>query len=99
MDLIDEGASQIEIAHQFPMRKWKMIRRKVWSIRRKGSLKPRPKPIKDQETYLDYLARTNADNTSANMASEGRSGIKRRDARGKSRQGVANCRRRPSQHD
>lgn len=61
LELIESNASQIEIAKEFPTRKWTMIRDKVSRISGCGSLKPKPKPIKDQETYMDYLTRTGHD--------------------------------------
>lgn len=56
--LVDEGASQLEICSVFPNRTWDAIRQKVWSVRGKGSLQVSPMPIKDDETYTDYLKRT-----------------------------------------
>lgn len=61
MELIDIGASQVEIAREFPTRKWSLIRNKVYFTRGEGTLKPKPKPIKDRETYLDYLTRIGDD--------------------------------------
>jgi len=58
-DLVDEGASQLEIAAAFPDRTWDAIRMKVWGVRGKGSLQVSPLPMKDAETYRDYLKRTN----------------------------------------
>lgn len=57
LSLIDNQATQLEIASEFPNRQWRLIRNKVLSIRGKGVLRPRPKPIKDNESYLDYLKR------------------------------------------
>lgn len=58
-DLVDEGASQLEIAAAFPERTWDAIRQKVWAVRGKGSLQVSPLPMKDAETYREYLKRTN----------------------------------------
>jgi hypothetical protein len=57
LELVDAGASQTEIAAEFPDRKWKYIHYKVWSLRGRSSLKFRPKLIKDSETHKDYIAR------------------------------------------
>lgn len=58
-DLVDEGASQLEICSVFPNRTWDAIRMKVWAVRGKGSLQVSPLPITDNETYTDYMKRTN----------------------------------------
>lgn len=55
--LIENKASQVEIAREFPNRKWESIRDKVWRMRGSGSLVVNPKPIKDNETFWDYLKR------------------------------------------
>jgi hypothetical protein len=56
-ELIDRGAAQMEIAREFPTRKWSLIRNKVWSVRGSNSIHFDRKPIKDGETYLDYRKR------------------------------------------
>jgi hypothetical protein len=56
---IDKRASQLEIASMFPNRTWNMIRTKVYAIRGKGAIQLTPKPIADDESYMDYLVRTN----------------------------------------
>ncbi|MBA3869513.1 MAG: recombinase family protein [Anaerolineae bacterium] len=61
--LVDDGASQLEIAASFPNRTWDAIRQKVWAVRGKGSLQVSPLPITDTETYGDYLKRTNGGKT------------------------------------
>jgi DNA invertase Pin-like site-specific DNA recombinase len=55
--LIRDGASQIEIARQFPTRTWRAI---VMSARiaTGNYLRARPRQIKLSETYEDYQART-----------------------------------------
>jgi DNA invertase Pin-like site-specific DNA recombinase len=62
--LVDEGASQVEICAVFPYRKWGAIRHKVWSERGAASLQLSPLPIRDEETYTDYLKRTTSLDTS-----------------------------------
>jgi len=61
LELIDINASQVEIASEFPDRKWNLIRNKAWYLRGRGVLQPKPKPIKDQETYWEYLERVGED--------------------------------------
>lgn len=59
LELVDEGASQVEICAVFPNRTWDGLRQKVWAMRGKGSLQVSPLPIMDNETYTDYMKRTN----------------------------------------
>jgi DNA invertase Pin-like site-specific DNA recombinase len=56
--LVDEGASQIEICAIFPYRKWKSIRDKVYYERGSASLQLSPLPIREEETYSDFVKRT-----------------------------------------
>jgi hypothetical protein len=56
--LIESGASQIEISAAFPDRTWDQIRRRYCKERGIGALKVKPKPIKDAETYEMYLERS-----------------------------------------
>ncbi|KAA3663692.1 MAG: hypothetical protein DWQ04_09530 [Chloroflexi bacterium] len=66
LELVSTATSQIEIAREFPNRKWAHIRNKHWHERGKGSgaaLRFRPKPIKDNESYEDYLRRTKNDDS------------------------------------
>ena len=59
LHLVEMGATQLKIARAFPDRKWTSIRMKYWRERGGSSeLRLRPKPIRDQETYRDYLERT-----------------------------------------
>ncbi len=58
LTLVDDDATQVEIAAQFPTRKWSSIHNKVWALRGKGSLQLSPLPIEWYETYRDYLRRT-----------------------------------------
>jgi len=58
--LIESGASQIEISAAFPDRTWDQIRRRYCKERGVGALKVKPKPIKDAETYEMYLERCKA---------------------------------------
>ncbi|MBN1991934.1 MAG: recombinase family protein [Anaerolineae bacterium] len=57
LSLVASGADQIQIARAFPHRKWEMIRDKYYRTTRNGMRKFVPKPIKDTETYFDYLKR------------------------------------------
>lgn len=56
-ELINWRASQIEIASCFPNRKWYNIRGKSWAMWGNGITYLPEKPIKDDETYEDYLRR------------------------------------------
>jgi len=64
VQLIRQGATQIEIAKEFPTRSWQAI---VASARVATGkyLRARPRHIKTQETYEDYLARINSTGLSA----------------------------------
>lgn len=70
--LIQQGASQIEIASRFPTRSWQAI---VLSARVATGkyLRAKPRQIKLHETYEDYLARTKSENlvTSASCSRSG----------------------------
>ena len=57
IDLINNGATQIEIASTFRDRTWDGIRRKATKVMGKVLQGIDPKPIKDTETYEDYLER------------------------------------------
>ncbi len=57
LQIVDRGASQIEITQAFPKRTWKMIKMKVESIRGAGSLILSPKPMYEYETYEMYIGR------------------------------------------
>lgn len=56
--LVDRGAAQIEIAATFPYRTWAMIRGKYVALRREALELSGPQPIKDDETYEQYLRYT-----------------------------------------
>jgi DNA invertase Pin-like site-specific DNA recombinase len=58
LELLDTAETQIEIAQEFPERKWKDIRLKVAHATGESSkLRYRPKPVKDNESYKEYLQR------------------------------------------
>jgi DNA invertase Pin-like site-specific DNA recombinase len=97
LELIDASAPQIEIASEFPDRKWSLIRNKAWSLRGRGVLQPRPKPIKDQESYWEYVERVGEEPVDS-MDSVTCSGTARRGGPGRSRRGGASCRPRPARH-
>jgi hypothetical protein len=59
--LIRSGATQIEIAREFPDRTWRQIRDKVRAVTGKRSLTSSERPIKTLETYRDYLKRVGLD--------------------------------------
>ncbi len=60
LELVEAGASQLEIAREFPKRRWTMIRNKYYHEKNCG-IKVNPKPIRDYESYLDYLKRVGAE--------------------------------------
>ncbi len=55
--LLHAGASQVEIAEALPDRKWKPIRDKIFRMRGKEDAVFTPKPIRDFETYNEYIVR------------------------------------------
>ena len=55
--LIDAHAWQIDMAAAFPDRTWDMIREKAHDLWGSSALRVGPKPIRGEETYLDYLER------------------------------------------
>ncbi|MBE2192802.1 MAG: recombinase family protein [Anaerolinea sp.] len=57
IELLEQKASQIEIASAFPNRSWHMIRCKIYSMKSRFPTTIAPKPIQDDETYNDYLRR------------------------------------------
>jgi hypothetical protein len=59
LEMMDNEASQVEIACAFPERRWSATRHRVKKSGR--ALRIRPKPIKDNETYQDYCARVGID--------------------------------------
>lgn len=67
VQLIRQGASQIEIAREFPTRSWQAI---IASARVATGkyLRARPRYIKTQETSEDYLARINSVGLSASAS-------------------------------
>ncbi len=57
IELLERGASQLEIAAEFPKRTWSMIRNKILSFKGRFPQTIAPKPIKDRETYNNYMKR------------------------------------------
>jgi hypothetical protein len=55
--LIQEKASQEEISAALPNRNWRAIRIKAYEVVGKRSFHISPKPIREDETYADYLER------------------------------------------
>jgi DNA invertase Pin-like site-specific DNA recombinase len=55
--LIDQHASQIEMAEALPNRNWRAIRIKAYEIVGKRSFQISPKPIREDETYQQYFER------------------------------------------
>jgi hypothetical protein len=55
--LIVQKATQEEIAAALPNRNWRAIRIKAYEIINKRSFRISPKPIRDDETYADYIER------------------------------------------
>jgi DNA invertase Pin-like site-specific DNA recombinase len=100
LELLGTAETQMEIAQEFPGRKWKDIRLKVAHETGESSkLKFRPKPIKDDESYQDYLHRTGLDSDAdsfTDMGSGMYSGTARRDGPGRFRPAAATARRRPA---
>lgn len=56
-ELIQQQATQEEISAALPKRNWRAIRIKAYEIIGKRSFKISPKPIREDETYSDYLER------------------------------------------
>jgi hypothetical protein len=55
--LIEQKATQEEISAALPNRNWRAIRIKAYEIIGKRSFHISPKPIRDDETYADYIER------------------------------------------
>lgn len=55
--LIDEKADQVTIAAALPERNWRAIRLKAYEIVGKRSFQISPKPIREDETYPQYVER------------------------------------------
>jgi DNA invertase Pin-like site-specific DNA recombinase len=55
--LIEAKATQEEISAALPSRNWRAIRIKAYEIVGKRSFQISPKPIREDETYADYLER------------------------------------------
>ncbi|MAU09023.1 MAG: hypothetical protein CL607_04315 [Anaerolineaceae bacterium] len=56
-ELIEQKATQEEISAALPNRNWRAIRIKAYEIVGKRSFHISPKPIRDEETYADYVER------------------------------------------
>src|SRR5690606_8133249 len=70
--LVAEQATQMEIAAALPKRNWRAIRIKIYEIIGKRTFHISPKPIRDKETYIDYLARVKQEGNDANRTSGNR---------------------------
>ena len=68
LELVEDGASQIEIAREFPERTWQAIRSRLRRERGTGRLKELSTKIKYAETYSDYLERV-GENSVKHMSS------------------------------
>lgn len=58
LELLDNGATQVDLAKAFPDRRWWRIRWKITQLRGKGIRIPGVGEIKRNETFVDYLDRT-----------------------------------------
>lgn len=58
-ELLDRGATQLELAAALPHRSWEKIRKRVTQMRGRSFIVPESGQMKAQETYADYLDRTN----------------------------------------
>jgi hypothetical protein len=57
-EMLDRGAAQLELSAALPHRSWEKIRKRVTLMRGKGFIVPESGKMKAQETYADYLDRT-----------------------------------------
>lgn len=57
LELLDSGATQVQLAHAFPTRRWWRIRHHITLLRGKGVVIPEVGNIQRNETFGDYLAR------------------------------------------
>jgi hypothetical protein len=57
-ELLDRGAAQLELAAALPHRSWEKIRKRVTQMRGRSFIVPESGQMKAQETYADYLDRT-----------------------------------------
>lgn len=69
LELFDGGASQIEIAREFPDRPWRAIGNKLYRLRGTTAAPSGAKPIKYRETFHDYIERVGEDGL-ADLSSE-----------------------------
>jgi len=61
LQLIDGGASQVEVAEAFPDRRWNYIRHKIYGLLGPGKYTFEVTPIRGHETYGDFRERTASD--------------------------------------
>lgn len=71
-ELLKKDAEQIEISASLPNRNWRAIRIKAYEILGERKFHISPKPIRDKETYSDYLQRVENDGANANRTSGNR---------------------------
>jgi hypothetical protein len=57
LELLDAGATQIQLSYAFPTRRWWLIRHHIKVMRGKGIKIPEIGLIQRNETFADYLAR------------------------------------------
>jgi hypothetical protein len=60
-ELVESEATQVEISAALPTRNWRAIRIKIYEIIGFRRFHISPKPIRDAETYEDYLKRVERD--------------------------------------
>ncbi len=58
LEMVDAGATQVEIAQEFPDRTWRQIMSRMYDKRGSGSIQDQARPIEWDETYQEYLERT-----------------------------------------
>ncbi len=56
-ELLDRGATQLELAAALPHRSWENIRKRVALMRGKGFIVPESGQLEQDETIYDYLER------------------------------------------
>ncbi len=55
--LLDKGAGQLEIAAALPYRSWQGLRQKITALRGREFKVPGPRPMEDNETFIEYVDR------------------------------------------
>src|SRR5206468_557685 len=57
LELLDAGATQVQLSYAFPTRRWWLIRHHIKVMRGKGISIPEVGVVQRNETFADYLAR------------------------------------------